>query len=41
MPLSEAYEYTSQVMVDNMLKQDAKEGIDAFIEKRHPKWQDK
>ena len=41
MPLSEAYEYTSQVMVDNMLKQDAKEGIDAFIEKRQPKWQDK
>ena len=41
MTLSEAYEYTSKVMVDNMLKQDAKEGIDAFIEKRQPRWQDK
>ena len=41
MPLSEAYEYASKVMVDNMLKQDAKEGINAFIEKRQPKWQDK
>ena len=39
--LSEAYSYTSQVMVDNMLKQDAEEGIGAFIEKRKPNWQDK
>ena len=41
MPLSEAYEYASKVMVENMLKNDAREGINAFIEKRHPKWQDK
>jgi len=41
MPLSEAYEYASKVMVENMLKNDASEGINAFIEKRHPKWQDK
>jgi enoyl-CoA hydratase/carnithine racemase len=41
MSLSEAYSYTSQVMVDNMLKQDAEEGIGAFIEKRKPNWQDK
>ncbi len=39
MSLSDAYDYTSSVMVENMLKIDAQEGIDAFIEKRHPKWQ--
>lgn len=41
MPLSEAYEYASGVMVENMLAQDAAEGIGAFIEKRVPQWQDK
>jgi enoyl-CoA hydratase/carnithine racemase len=41
MKLNSAYAYTSQIMVDNMLKLDAKEGISAFIEKRHPKWQDR
>lgn len=40
MPLAEAYDYASQVMVDNMLKQDAEEGINAFLEKRSPQWQD-
>jgi enoyl-CoA hydratase/carnithine racemase len=40
MSLSDAYDYTSSVMVENMLKIDAQEGIDAFIEKRHPKWRD-
>lgn len=40
MVLADAYEYASQVMVDNMLAQDAEEGICAFIEKRAPKWQD-
>ena len=34
-----AYEYTSQVMVKNILQEDAKEGIDAFLEKRSPKWE--
>ncbi len=38
MPLGEAYEYASEVMVENMLAQDAEEGISAFIEKREPKW---
>ncbi|MEI4264039.1 enoyl-CoA hydratase [Roseovarius sp. D0-M9] len=40
MPLFEAYDYASQVMVDNMLARDAEEGIAAFIEKRAPEWQD-
>ena len=39
MPLSEAYDFASKVMVDNMLEHDAKEGIGAFLEKRKPKWQ--
>lgn len=41
MGLAEAYNYAAQVMVDNMLTHDAEEGIGAFIEKRHPQWQDK
>ena len=41
MKLSDAYDYASNVMVKNMLKLDAKEGIEAFIEKRKPNWQDK
>ena len=40
MPLSEAYDYCAQVMVENMLKNDAEEGINAFLEKRSPQWQD-
>jgi enoyl-CoA hydratase/carnithine racemase len=41
MPLASAYEYASNVMVENMLARDAAEGIGAFIEKRAPLWQDK
>jgi enoyl-CoA hydratase/carnithine racemase len=41
MPLEDAYNYASKVMVDNMLKHDAEEGIGAFIEKRSPEWQDR
>ena len=40
MPLADAYKYTSQVMVDNLMKYDAKEGVRAFFEKRRPEWQD-
>ena len=36
---SAAYEYTSKVMVKNILKEEAKEGIGAFIEKRSPEWE--
>ncbi|HUI14620.1 MAG TPA: enoyl-CoA hydratase [Xanthobacteraceae bacterium] len=41
MPLAEAYNYASEVMVENMLARDAEEGISAFIEKRAPNWQDR
>jgi enoyl-CoA hydratase/carnithine racemase len=40
MTLGQAYDYASDVMVENMLARDAKEGIGAFIEKRIPQWQD-
>ena len=40
MSLSEAYDYASDVMVQNMMSDDAEEGIAAFIEKRDAKWQD-
>ena len=41
MPLAEAYEYVTDVMVENMLKHDAEEGIGAFIDKRAPHWEDR
>lgn len=40
MPLNEAYDYCTNVMVENMLKHDAEEGIGAFLEKRKPEWLD-
>lgn len=39
MPQAQAYDYASRVMTENMLARDAEEGIDAFIEKRDPKWE--
>lgn len=39
MPLAQAYDFAADVMVRNMLADDAEEGIAAFIEKRAPKWQ--
>ena len=36
--LEEAYAYTSEVMIRNMLARDAEEGIDAFLDKRPPVW---
>tara|TARA_B100001121_G_scaffold1145_1_gene998 strand:+ start:337 stop:1110 length:774 start_codon:yes stop_codon:yes gene_type:complete len=41
MPLKNAYAYTSRMMTLNMMAQDAKEGISAFLEKRKPKWKNK
>ncbi len=37
-PLAEAYELASAVMVENMLTDDAKEGVAAFLEKRPANW---
>jgi enoyl-CoA hydratase/carnithine racemase len=39
MPLAEAYADAIGVMVENMLARDAEEGISAFIDKRHPTWE--
>lgn len=38
MSLAEAYAYTGDAMVENMLYRDTEEGIAAFIEKRAPDW---
>src|SRR6056297_1759121 len=38
MPLDQAYAYTGEVMVENMLYRDTAEGIAAFLEKRPPDW---
>jgi enoyl-CoA hydratase/carnithine racemase len=41
MGLADAYSYTAEVMVENMMARDAEEGLGAFIEKREPKWEDR
>jgi len=41
MDLESAYAYCSEVMTRNMMAADAEEGIDAFLEKRPPVWQDR
>lgn len=41
MPLAEAYDYTSRVMADNLMADDAHEGICAFLDKREPEWNDR
>ena len=38
LPVEEAYAHTARVMTENMLAQDAAEGIDAFLTKRSPVW---
>jgi enoyl-CoA hydratase/carnithine racemase len=40
MGLDDAYRFTAEVMVENLLAQDGQEGIAAFIDKRAPKWKD-
>ena len=41
MPLKKAYKYTSEVMTQNMMALDAKEGVKAFLEKRTPRLKNK
>jgi enoyl-CoA hydratase/carnithine racemase len=41
MELEDAYRFAAQVMVENMLRRDAAEGIGAFLEKRAPRWEDR
>lgn len=38
MGLQDAYDFTGQVMVENMAHPDTEEGIAAFLEKRDPNW---
>jgi len=38
MNLKEAYEYATERMIQNLKAEDAKEGIDAFLNKRDPDW---
>ena len=39
MPISEAYEYTGQIMAENMMFRQTEKGIDAFLNKREPTWE--
>jgi enoyl-CoA hydratase/carnithine racemase len=39
--LDHAYVHCSKVMVENLMTDEADEGIDAFLEKRQPKWPDR
>jgi enoyl-CoA hydratase/carnithine racemase len=41
LPLDEAYGYANEVMVTNLLAEDADEGIGAFLDKRAPTWLDR
>ena len=38
MSVADAYDYAADVMVENMMHAESKEGIGAFIEKRTPDW---
>src|SRR5262249_51859581 len=40
MNLADAYRHASEVMTENMMAFDGREGISAFLEKREPKWRD-
>ena len=39
MPISEAYKYTGQVMAENMMLRQTEKGIEAFLNKLEPTWQ--
>lgn len=38
MPIADAYAHAQEVMVENMLTEDATEGVAAFLGKRKPEW---
>ena len=38
MNITDAYRYSSQIMIENMMNKDSEEGIAAFLEKRTPNW---
>ncbi len=38
MGITDAYAFAGEEMARNMMDRDAAEGIDAFIEKRDPEW---
>jgi enoyl-CoA hydratase/carnithine racemase len=38
---SQAYDYAKEAIVNNLLAEDAKEGLSAFLEKRKPTWKEK
>lgn len=38
MGIEDAYHYANEVIVCNMMSDDAREGLDAFVENRQPKW---
>ncbi|MCB1744796.1 MAG: enoyl-CoA hydratase, partial [Gammaproteobacteria bacterium] len=39
MPLAQAYELAATTMACNMMAEDTLEGVQAFIDKRPPKWE--
>jgi enoyl-CoA hydratase/carnithine racemase len=39
LPLDEAYEFAGRAMVDKLAHRDSREGIDAFLDKRAPRWE--
>jgi enoyl-CoA hydratase/carnithine racemase len=41
MDVESAYAYANKVIAQNLLARDAQEGIDAFLEKRTPKWENR
>ncbi|MGH8670876.1 MAG: enoyl-CoA hydratase-related protein, partial [Burkholderiales bacterium] len=38
MQMEDAYRNASQSLADNVMTEDANEGIEAFLEKRPPRW---